>query len=272
MSDGRAVNESSKRRLVSVIFDGTFEGFLCTLNAYYHGNIFPDALLMESEYQQSIGANYFNVTTDFALAKKISEAIADKISEDALYTAINAFQNSEAEKYLDIYRYLITGFKVGASVDGYNHLDYIRRVKKLASLSSREAMHLRQFLRFIETADGTLYAEITPMQDSLVLLLDHFRDRFKYQRWIIHDTTHGKAAIYDSKQCIIVPAPNRPIFENSEQETYVQKLWQMFHKTVAVEQRLNKKLQRQHLPMKYRKNMTEFALDIPVVKKIGKRR
>jgi len=38
----------------------------------------------------------------------------------------------------------------------------------------------------------------------------------------------------------------------------VQDLWKTFFKTVAITERINKKLQRNNLPLHHRKHMTEF--------------
>jgi len=41
-------------------------------------------------------------------------------------------------------------------------------------------------------------------------------------------------------------------------EAAVRDLWKLFFKTAAIKERTNPKLQRQNVPLKYRKNLTEF--------------
>ena len=46
--------------------------------------------------------------------------------------------------------------------------------------------------------------------------------------------------------------------EPSEEEARYQALWRKFYDTIAVEGRVNPKLRRGMMPMRYWKNMTEF--------------
>jgi probable DNA metabolism protein len=41
-------------------------------------------------------------------------------------------------------------------------------------------------------------------------------------------------------------------------EAAMQALWKHFFKTAAIKERVNPKLQRQNVPLKYRKHLTEF--------------
>ena len=45
----------------------------------------------------------------------------------------------------------------------------------------------------------------------------------------------------------------------SEDEKQLQKLWKLFVNTIAIKERVNPKLQRQMLPLRFRKYMKEFS-------------
>ena len=45
----------------------------------------------------------------------------------------------------------------------------------------------------------------------------------------------------------------------SEDEKQLQKLWKLFVDTIAIKERVNPKLQRQMLPLRFRKYMKEFS-------------
>ena len=49
--------------------------------------------------------------------------------------------------------------------------------------------------------------------------------------------------------------------EPSEEETRFRELWRLFYDTIAVEGRINPKLRRGNMPMRYWQNMTEFQRD-----------
>jgi probable DNA metabolism protein len=81
------------------------------------------------------------------------------------------------------------------------------------------------------------------------------------QAWVIHDKTRSKAAIYDGNSYIItdVPKDTPVLYEEIEEEQEIQELWITFFNNLAIEARRNYKLQRQLLPLYFRKNMTEFV-------------
>jgi probable DNA metabolism protein len=56
-----------------------------------------------------------------------------------------------------------------------------------------------------------------------------------------------------------VPKDNPVQFEEIDEEQQIQGLWITFFNNLAIQARKNPKLQRQLLPLYFRKNMTEFV-------------
>ncbi len=242
----------------SVTFDGSFEGFLCVVYSFYYEKIIPLHIQPEHEYQEALDAPVHNVATDSAKAERVLGGITKKISGEAAEKIFYACLSGEDDVFMDIFRYTVLGFKVGALVDSYLQTDYVRRVHTLHKRVGHETHMLTGFCRFQETTQGAYYCAVTPKNHVLCLLAEHFADRFKSQIWVIHDKKHGLAAVYNGKEYIIREAPAGAAVDLTAGEKQIQALWKAFFDTIAIEERASYKRQRQHVALYFRKNMTEF--------------
>jgi probable DNA metabolism protein len=242
----------------SIIFDGSFEGFLCVVYAYYYDKIIPSHIQREDEYQETLDAEVLPIFTDQARAARVLDGINKKISPDAAEMVFFACLSGEDDIYMDIFKYTVLGFKVGSIVDSYLQTDYVRRVHTLHKRVGHETHMLTGFCRFQETRQGVYYCAVTPKNHVLPLLAEHFTDRFKNQAWVIHDKKHGQAAVYDGSEYVIGNVGADAKVEFTENETRVQDLWKLFFKTIAIQERASYKRQRQMLKLYFRNNMVEF--------------
>ncbi len=249
------MNEASA---IGAIFDGSIEGFMCVIFAHYYQKLSFGHICIEADYQPQIDTEYMFISSDSEKAHRVFNAIKKKISERAEYHVYHCFYSHEPTRFDLLYRYLIKGFKLGADVDAHMHDDTVLGVHKLARYVSREAHLLKGFCRFAKTAEGIYYAVITPVNFPLPILAEHFRDRLMDQAWIIHDKTHHMAAVYDGFDYVIAPVPPEAQVNLSEDEPNYQALWKTFFNTIGIKARLNPRLQRNLLPLRYRGNMTEF--------------
>lgn len=240
----------------TIVFDGSFDGFLCAVYAIYYEKINPVSVQTQNDI--TLADNLLTVETDASQAKRVFSAIKEKISHEAAHIVYNAFLSFEQERFVPIVKYIKHGFLVGHMVNSYLQLDYVRFVQKIASHTGREAHKLHGFCRFVETKQGVLYAQITPKNDCLVLVAEHFKERLMNEAWVIHDKLRSQAAVYDGNSCVIVNAVNEGSITLAPKEEETQDLWVTFFNNIAIKERTNKNLQRQLLPLYFRKNMTEF--------------
>jgi len=248
----------AKRRELAITFDGSYDGFLCVVYAYYYDGIAPLCIQPEDEYQQTLAEEEFFIATDFAKAKKVLQAVREKVSPEAenlLYYTSLAEGN---ERFMDMFRYTRLGFRVGSEVDNHMQQDFVMGVHKRARYVGREAHLLSGFCRFAETKQGVFYCEITPMNDVLPILAEHFADRMMNQAWIVHDKKRHRAAVYDGNEYLIGDVPQEVRVEYSDDEEKVQGLWRAFFSAVTIKERVNKVLHRSNMPLHFRRNMVEF--------------
>ncbi|MCL2189591.1 MAG: TIGR03915 family putative DNA repair protein [Defluviitaleaceae bacterium] len=251
---------SAPRKEVDIVFDGTFEGFLCVVYAFYYEGITPLSIQTADALQPSLMQEEFFIVTNNDNACKVEKAIRKKISHDAYYTVAYAFLSSADDRFMCMLHYIVYGFKMGHRVDDHLHHDFILRVHKCAREVGREAHLLKGFCRFAETAQGILYCAVTPIHHVLMPLAEHFADRMMEQSWVIHDKRHNKAVVYNGESCVFVDVtPNTvpPIY--AENEAQIQELWTSYFNTAAITARKNPKLHRNMLPMRFRGDMVEFG-------------
>ena len=246
------------RRDAAILFDGSIEGFLCIVHAYYYDHVSPLIIQMQDNYQQTLDSEEYYISTDDEKAANVQQAIQNKISPDAWHRVASAFLAGYDDKYMAIFHYILLGFKVGAGVDDYMQHDCVLRVRKLSRYVGREAHLLTGFCRFAETEGQIYYCAISPVNYVLPILAEHFCDRMMNQAWIIHDKTHGKAAVYNGETYVIADVPKSVQVQHTENEAGIQDLWTTFFHSVAIKERINPKVQRNLLPLYFRKSMVEF--------------
>jgi len=250
---------STTRKKVDVIFDGTFEGFLSVIYAYYYEGILPRSIQDAEAFQPVITQEEYFVVTSDENAKKVATTLSKKISIHAKRTVQYAFLSSPPDKYDTLFQYIVAGFKIGQSIDNHLQNEIVHRVHKLARDVGREAHRYTGFCRFEETSQGIYYCGINPTNHVLSILADHFADRLMNQSWIIHDKKHHKAVVYDGHDYAFVKVnANQPPLQTAVNEQEIQRLWTMYFNTLAIEARKNSKLHRQIMPLRFRSEMTEF--------------
>jgi len=242
----------------AVLFDGSFDGFLSVVHAVYYKKICPITIQTEEKAQLTLCHEPLFIDSDKEQAAKVFSAVRKKISYEAAGYVFDAFLSFEEERFMHILGYIRLGFKVGSMVDSHLREECVRTVHRLAKHVRRETHLLLGFCRFAETKSGVFYCPITPKNDVLHYIVGHFTSRLAGSQWVIHDKSHGQAAIYDGKEFIITSVPKDAEVEYADGEAETQELWITFFNNLAIRARHNKKLQRQLLPMYFRGNMTEF--------------
>lgn len=238
------------------IYDGSFEGFLSAVIKSYREKMLPDLLTKtppnEGLFDEII--EVVNVPEDVVkLSQSIRLQLGQKIEERIFHTFLcddEPFEN-------DLLRYIRLGLKDPMTLTLLSHPTvyaieiYQRRVLR--------ALHkMNAYLRFESLDEGTLYAKISPPCNTLPLMGKSFTNRLRDEKFIIHDLKRARALIYDGKELHIHNLHAIDLPQHSSDELYYQHLWKRFFDSVAITERLNPKLQRQHVPLYYREYMCEF--------------
>ena len=138
----------------------------------------------------------------------------------------------------------------------------VKRVFDLSRRVGNEKHFFIEILRFQELKNGVLYAEIEPENRITESIADHFADRFPMENWVIHDKTYKIFVLHEcGKHWKVLKGDidlEKTDLLSGAEERY-SGLFAQFYETISIKERKNLKLQRTNLPLKYRKNMTEFC-------------
>lgn len=133
----------------------------------------------------------------------------------------------------------------------------IYKIIKTVRRIQRQIHKLMGLLRFREIEGGYLYAPFESDFDIIVPLSKHFAHRFPNERLILHDAKRGKA-LFIEKGNFYEVIFNDILPSDTENEILFQQLWRRYHQNISINQRENKKLQRQNIPIKFQQWLTEF--------------
>lgn len=112
------------------------------------------------------------------------------------------------------------------------------------------------FTRFRINPDGTWTARIAPSCDILESLAAYFSRRLRGKSWVIIDETRHQAAVSreDNTWGLVPWQESQP---PSAAPDMVETLWQAYFDGIAIKERKNSRLQRQHLPKRYQPYLVE---------------
>jgi len=105
-----------------------------------------------------------------------------------------------------------------------------------------------------------------PLYNVLPLVVGHFKDRFADQKWLIYDLKRAYGCYYDLQEVREVRFDSKEehllsgILNDklmAEDEKLFQNLWKAYFKAIAIKERINPKLHKQHMPVRFWKYLTE---------------
>jgi probable DNA metabolism protein len=238
------------------IFTGIYQGWA---SKYGHEHI----RMVEEENLGDIElfCDYIIVKSDRDMVMKVARSIKEKISAEAYALVCRSAMSGTVGRADAIYRFLLLGFSMGGAVtENFSH-PLVYPLFKMDRNVNNEVHHYLGFLRFSQLKNTVLFARISPVNNIITLIADHFAERLADENWLIYDVNKQTAVIHKrASQWIFTDARdlNLSIIEDySDEEEKIQLLWQKFVDTIPIESRLNKKLQSQLLPNRYRAFMRE---------------
>lgn len=247
-------------------YDGSFEGFLCAVaDCLAMGEGQPE--FMRGGNSQAVGlftGEIHEVATVRDAAVALRKRFVEAASQEAFATARYAFHSQKIGIELLVWRYLFLGLQVGKRLCVMLAEEPVHSVNRIARHVSHEAHKFKGFVRFQEVEAGFLYARIEPEADIIPIIAPHFVERVGDRPWMIHDLRRNQAAIFDQKSWRLVrdvELTAEPTLTATEHDYAA--LWQRYFQRHAIAERHNPKLQQQHVPLRYRKHLTEFRSTPP---------
>lgn len=205
---------------------------------------------------------YREVTSDYLSAAKVMDAVNRHISMEAGHMVYCALLSNAEDRGDQVLRFLLTGFRYGSKVCDMLALPEVADIFELKRKVSNEAHYFNEFLRFSQSEQDILFAQISPKSNVLPLIAPHFADRLPSENFLIFADTYELAAIHpkDSGWYLAPMALSefKQVLIKSAEEAGWEACFKAFHHAIAIKERTNPACQRTHLPLWYRKHMTEF--------------
>lgn len=243
-------------------YDGSFEGFLCAVaDCLERGDGKPGFVRNGADHAVGLFVGDIReVPTVRETALLFRNRFVETVSREAFCTARYAFHSRKEGIEQMVWRYLTLGLEVGQRLAGMLAVEPVCSVNRSARKVSHEAHKYKGFVRFSEVEAEFLYARIEPEADILVLIAPHFVARVGDRPWMIHDLSRRQAALYDLRSWRLI----RDIELTAEPHLTVTEhdyaaLWQRYFQRHAIAERHNPGLQKKHVPLRYRKHLTEFT-------------
>lgn len=243
--------------MAEYIYDGSFEGFLCCVYAHYYDEKAISVAKKGDDIQQMFFTSQVEVKTDECKAMRVYRAIKEKISEYDLRRVYLIFLCDAPGMEMVLLNYIVFGFKKGRKASSFHGYPAVRDAELLEKRVTREQDKLRGLLRFSVLEGNILYAQMEPDNNILELLAPHFSDRYKNESFIIHDLKRSRAVVASGGSWYICDFNPGDIPKLSDDEEKYRRLWRKYFDTTAIKERTNLRCQRQYMPYRYWKHLTE---------------
>lgn len=238
-------------------YDGSFDGLLCCVFESYEKKEVPADILLPDSSQPLLFESK-EIVTDPEKANRVLVSIPLKMGNDALDFIRRAFLTCLSRKELYILLFLRKGYRHGPSVMRMLADETVNTLFKAVKHLDNESHLLKGFVRF-SIFNHVLTAAIEPKNYVLPLMAQHFCERYREERFLIYDRTHGMALVYQPYQAAVIPLEELELPEPDEQEQSYRELWRLFYNTIEIQGRHNPKCRMNHMPKRYWKYMTEFT-------------
>ena len=248
----------------TVIYNGSFENFFTAVFEVYEYKIAePDIQPQQKANNSLFGAHVVHENKE--KAERVIKKLKEKITPHALTTLYKAFLSELSGIENILLHYIQYVIKSNNSVErNYSNSDVLF-INQTAKKVDREKHRMEAFIRFQKTKDELYYATVQPDFNVLPLIINHFKNRYADQLWLIYDVRRKYGLYYDKEN---VSEVNISFAENindknalqtihDEHEDLYQSLWQTYFDSVNIKARKNMKLHIQHMPKRYWKYLVE---------------
>lgn len=218
-------------------------------------------LMIEPILQYSLFEEYIHVDADKEKAEKVMDAVNMKISQYFYHELAYVSMSYEKDAFDTIFRVMMLGFKYGESALSMMQYEPVMRFRQIRKYIGSEVNHFQEFTRF--NSVGSFYvAHIEPKSKLVVSLGPIFQDRMPSENWMIIDDKHMEAVIHRKDENYYLWKLTEDELERlksteEENDEYTD-MWKAFFKTIAIEQRTNKRCQNNLFPIWTRKHVVEF--------------
>lgn len=249
-----------------LVCEDTQEGIFTGIYEAYERKCDPAHTVIQAgeDGELCLFSDYRKVASDMEKAEKVVRTLRRRFGEECFEQLCLALSSWQPDKGQAVYRTVVEGLSGRVKGRLMEHLGnpYVARAFELSRAAGNESHHLLGFLRFSETSDGLLFAQIGPKNNVLAHMMPHFADRFPGENFVILDENRRIYGVHPAhKEWFLAHSqdgPEKKDLEFTDTELQMQELFRFFCRKIMIKERENGALQRQLLPLRFRGYMTEF--------------
>lgn len=252
--------------MVILEYDGTFTGLLTCLFECYSRKQFPDEIKIRGRESVNLFIPADFIETDPLKANRVWKRIQQLMPSSKKQLLYYAFLSEDKGIEMSILYYCRRLFNNEPNIDTDFGDTEVLKIVQAARKVKREAARIKQFVRFQATKDGIYFSTIEPLYDVLPLVLNHFKNRYMNQKWMVYDVKRNYGAYYNLKDVEEVELTTNQVNQHTgqlsnnvllEEDVIYQSLWKSYFEHINIKERKNLRLQRQHMPKRFWKYLTE---------------
>ena len=250
----------------TLLYDGSFDGLLTAIFEVFEYRFHDVNIVKRENFQQeNMFAEVHEVITQNERAERVLKKIEKNLGKQGITELLRVYLSEDAA----LERLILEAVRLSIQFPSQNILNNfanedILKISKLVRSVGRESHRMNAFVRFEMLEDGFYFSKILPDFNVLPLIKNHFKERYKDQKWMIYDERRNYGIIYDLNDVdFFYPTQEQTqslLHSHSilhEAEIPYQKLWQKYFIKTNIVERKNDKLHRQHIPKRYWKYLTE---------------
>lgn len=235
------------------LYDGTYDGFLSALFCAYLQK--ESSILRASRLEGPTFFDTITIPTDHKKAVRVHSGMKKlctrlpRIAYSAWLTELEGIEDA-------ILHTVRLGFNAQQDPLAMRYDSQVKYVLDCARKVSQETERFLQFVRFSEVS-GIFVADIEPLYDILQMIGNHFHQRFGAQRLIIRDLSRRRAIVSDEHGWTLLELSEEQC-QPIQVDGLFEQMWRRYFNAIANTARLNRKLQQQFIPLRFRSHLTEF--------------
>lgn len=171
------------------IYDGTFDGLLCTVLRCLNMRVMPSSITCRGDVVPG-GRDLTRIRTDKALAARFSDYIEKTSSRDTLRLISDFYLAASPDKETDIYILICRSIRRGAAVESDFSDGLMQRVQTAVCSLYREAQASVDGITFRKSRD-TDVAVISPVNSILPVIRSSLLRRKDLGDITVYDRNHG---------------------------------------------------------------------------------
>lgn len=249
-----------------LIYDNTFEGLFTAIYDALDLNLKPDRITGTKGFQDDMFAIKYEIDTNYDKFEFLWNQIKTKTNDQNCQRIFKAFLSEQADIENIIYDYIKVTLESEENVETDFGNEVIVKLNNIQKKVGRETQRVLMFVRFQKTVDDIYYASFDPKYNVIPLTINHFRNRFADQKWVIFDTKRKYGFYYDLESVREITLGNKKVSMETGKvdndslhvsEKLFQKLWRSYYDAINISERKNMKVHMQFLPKRFWKFLPE---------------